>query len=137
MLDPTPDHAVLDQVLRDAVELFPQLRGLRPAGRWAGMIDVTPDEIPVLGPVDGLPGLLIATGFSGHGFGIGPAAGYLSAQLAMGQTPLVDLHPFRFARFREATSPALPRCWFAAAASERRCRGDGRRGQQARARRCP
>ena len=101
VLDPTPDHAVLDQVLRDAVELFPQLRGLRPAERWAGMIDVTPDEIPVLGPVDGLPGLLIATGFSGHGFGIGPAAGYLSAQLATGQTPLVDLHPFRFARFRE------------------------------------
>ena len=101
VLDPSPDDALLDQVLRDAVELFPQLREVRPVERWAGMIDVTPDEIPVLGPVDGLPGLFIATGFSGHGFGIGPAAGYVTAQLAMGQTPLVDLHPFRFARFRE------------------------------------
>jgi len=101
VLDPALDHAVLDQVIRDAAVLFPQLQGVRPVKRWAGMIDVTPDEIPVLGTVDGLPGLLIATGFSGHGFGIGPAAGYLTAQLAMGKTPLVDLHPFRFTRFRE------------------------------------
>ncbi len=108
VLDPTPDHGVLDQVLRDAGDLFPQLRGLRPVERWAGMIDVTPDEIPVLGPVEALPGLLIATGFSGHGFGIGPAAGYLTAQLAMGRTPLVDLQPFRFARFGERDLTRFP-----------------------------
>ena len=108
VLDPSPDHAVLDAVLRDAAELFPQLKGLRPLERWAGMIDVTPDEIPVLGPVDGLPGLVIATGFSGHGFGIGPAAGYLIAELVSGQAPIVDLHPFRFARFREDDVTRLP-----------------------------
>ena len=108
MLDPAPDHALLDQVMRDAAALFPQLGAVRPLERWAGMIDVTPDEIPVLGPVDGLPGLLIATGFSGHGFGIGPAAGWLMAELAMGRTPLVDLHPFRFARFAEGDVTRLP-----------------------------
>ncbi len=108
VLDPSPDHAVLDAVLRDAAELFPQLKGLRPLERWAGVIDVTPDEIPVLGPVDGLPGLVIATGFSGHGFGIGPAAGYLIAELVSGQAPIVDLHPFRFARFREDDVTRLP-----------------------------
>jgi glycine/D-amino acid oxidase-like deaminating enzyme len=101
VLDPAPDHRVLDRVMSDAVELFPQLREVRPLERWAGMIDVTPDEIPVLGPVDGIPGLFVATGFSGHGFGIGPAAGYVIAQLIAGETPIVDLHPFRFARFRE------------------------------------
>jgi glycine/D-amino acid oxidase-like deaminating enzyme len=100
VLDPAPDHAVLDRVMRDAADLFPQLREVRPVERWAGMIDVTPDEIPVLGAVDEIPGLLVATGFSGHGFGIGPAAGYLMAQLARGETPLVYLHPFRFGRFR-------------------------------------
>jgi glycine/D-amino acid oxidase-like deaminating enzyme len=108
VLDPPPDHALLDQVMTAAGELFPKLRGLRPVERWAGMIDVTPDELPVLGPVDGLPGLLIATGFSGHGFGIGPAAGHVTAQLAIGQTPLVDLHPFRFARFGEGDIRRLP-----------------------------
>ena len=101
VLDPAPDEALLDQVMRDAGDLFPQIETARPVERWAGMIDVTPDEIPVLGPVDGLAGLLVATGFSGHGFGIGPAAGYLTAQLARGQSPLVDLGAFRFARFRE------------------------------------
>ena len=108
VLDPAPDHAVLDQVMRDAALLFPQLREVRPVERWAGMIDVTPDEIPVLGAVDGFPGLFVATGFSGHGFGIGPAAGYLMAELATGRTPLLDLHPFRFARFREGDVTRLP-----------------------------
>jgi len=101
VLDPSPDHRLLDQVLRDAADLFPQLRGARPVERWAGMIDVTPDEIPALGPVDGWDGLFLATGFSGHGFGIGPAAGYVMAQLARGEQPVVDLAPFRLARFAE------------------------------------
>jgi glycine/D-amino acid oxidase-like deaminating enzyme len=101
VLDPAPDHEVLDRVMRDAAELFPQLREVRPVERWAGMIDVTPDEIPVLGPVEGFPGLFVATGFSGHGFGTGPAAGYVIAQLVAGETPVVELHPFRFSRFRE------------------------------------
>jgi glycine/D-amino acid oxidase-like deaminating enzyme len=65
------------------------------------MIDVTPDEIPVLGPVGGWDGLFLATGFSGHGFGIGPAAGHVMAQLARGEAPVVNLTPFRLARFCE------------------------------------
>jgi glycine/D-amino acid oxidase-like deaminating enzyme len=101
VLDPPPDHRLLDRVLHDAADLFPQLEGVRPVERWAGMIDVTPDEIPVLGPVDGFDGLFLATGFSGHGFGIGPAAGYVMAQLARGEHPVVDLAAFRLARFAE------------------------------------
>jgi glycine/D-amino acid oxidase-like deaminating enzyme len=101
ILDPAPDAGLLDQVMKDAADLFPQLQDARPVERWAGMIDVTPDEIPVLGPIEKMPGLFVATGFSGHGFGIGPAAGYLMAQLAVGERPIVDLTPFRFARFAE------------------------------------
>jgi glycine/D-amino acid oxidase-like deaminating enzyme len=101
ILDPAPDAGLLDQVMKDAADLFPQLQDARPIERWAGMIDVTPDEIPVLGPIEAMPGLFVATGFSGHGFGIGPAAGYLMAQLAVGERPIVDLTPFRFARFAE------------------------------------
>jgi glycine/D-amino acid oxidase-like deaminating enzyme len=108
VLDPPPDHGVLDRVLRDAAALFPQLEGVRPVERWAGMIDVTPDEIPVLGAVDGWSGLFVATGFSGHGFGIGPAAGYLMAQLARGEQPVVDLAPFRLARFAEGSVRRYP-----------------------------
>lgn len=99
-LNPEPDHKLLDQVLAEAKRLHPGLKEARSAERWAGMIEATPDEIPVLGPVDDLPGLLIATGFSGHGFGLGPAAGHAMAALAQGQAPLFDLHDFSLNRFK-------------------------------------
>lgn len=98
-LSPDPDNELLDQVMASAANLYPQLKEAVPVERWAGMIDVTPDESPVLGPVDGLEGLMVATGFSGHGFGFGPAAGHAVAALAQGQTPLFDLNDFRFNRF--------------------------------------
>jgi glycine/D-amino acid oxidase-like deaminating enzyme len=67
--------------------------------RWAGLIDVTPDAVPVISPVKALPGFYLASGFSGHGFGIGPAAGRLIADLVTGASPIVDPTPFRLERF--------------------------------------
>ena len=54
------------------------------------MIEITPDSQPVISTVDTIPGLVVATGFSGHGFGTSPAAGQLAADLAMTCVPLVD-----------------------------------------------
>ena len=56
-----------------------------------------------------IPGFFLATGFSGHGFGIGPGAGRLMADLVAGDPPVVDPTPFRFSRFTE--EPARPRKW--------------------------
>lgn len=75
----------------------------RVAQRWAGYMDVTPDAIPVISAVEQVPGLFIGTGFSGHGFGIGPAAGKLMADLVANDTPLVDPHAFRLSRFSDGT----------------------------------
>jgi glycine/D-amino acid oxidase-like deaminating enzyme len=69
------------------------------------MIDVTPDAIPIISAVDKIPGFFIATGFSGHGFGIGPGAGRLMADMVMGRSPLVDPAPFRLARFTDGSDP--------------------------------
>ena len=91
--------------MKDAADLFPQLQDARPIERWAGMIDVTPDEIPVLGPIEAMPGLFVATGFSGHGFGIGPGAGRLMAELVTGDAPVVDPAPFRYSRFTDGSRP--------------------------------
>jgi glycine/D-amino acid oxidase-like deaminating enzyme len=66
------------------------------------MIDVTPDAVPVIDQVARIPGFFIATGFSGHGFGIGPGAGRLMADLVVGNTPVVDPTPFRLNRFARA-----------------------------------
>jgi glycine/D-amino acid oxidase-like deaminating enzyme len=68
---------------------------------------VTPDAVPVISPVPALPGFFLASGFSGHGFGLGPAAGRLGADLVVGDRPIVDPTPFRFERFlRGRTVPA-------------------------------
>ena len=99
VMDPAPDARLLDDVMRAARDLYPQLAGARPVERWAGMIDVTPDELPVLGPVDAVEGLHLATGFSGHGFGIGPGAGYVMARMVRGEPPPVDVSSLRFDRF--------------------------------------
>ena len=87
--------------------VIPSFENLSVAERWAGMIDVTPDAIPVISEAAGLPGCVIATGFSGHGFGIGPAAGEFAAHLALGQQPVVDPAPFRLQRFSDG-SPITP-----------------------------
>jgi glycine/D-amino acid oxidase-like deaminating enzyme len=57
--------------------------------------------VPVIGEVSSIPGFFLATGFSGHGFCIGPGAGRLAADLVAGDTPVVDPAPFRFSRFSE------------------------------------
>ena len=104
VLDPTPDHAFLDRALVRFKAAFPAVAQARVAERWAGMIDVMPDELPVIGPVAALPGFFLATGFSGHGFGIGPAAGKLAAEIATGAPTTVDPAPFRLDRFARQSS---------------------------------
>ena len=75
----------------------------RVAQQWAGMIDVTLDAVPVISPVESVPGFFVATGFSGHGFGIGPGAGRLAADLVSGDSPIVDPTPFRLQRFLDGS----------------------------------
>jgi glycine/D-amino acid oxidase-like deaminating enzyme len=101
VLDPAPNEASLAAGRANAIRNFPVFEKAVPAVRWAGMIDVTPDAVPVISTVDALPGFIIATGFSGHGFGIGPGAGRMIADMARGATPVVDPAPFRIGRFDE------------------------------------
>jgi glycine/D-amino acid oxidase-like deaminating enzyme len=103
VLDPAPDQAVLDTALANLKAAYPVLRDVKVAEKWAGMIDTTPDAIPVISPVETLPGFYLATGFSGHGFGIAPAAARLAADLITGGPPLVDPSPFRYSRMIDGT----------------------------------
>lgn len=66
---------------------------------WAGYIDVLPDALPVIDTPAVVRGLIVATGFSGHGFGLGPAVGKNIAALALGSTPNGALEPLRLERF--------------------------------------
>ena len=63
-------------------------------------MDATPAAIPVISPVHTVPGLHVASGFSGHGFGIGPGAGQLMADLITGDPTRVDAKVFDISRLR-------------------------------------
>ena len=106
-LDPDPVESINDDAVRHLCSVFPVFNKATVAQQWAGLIDVTPDAVPVISEVDSIPGLVIATGFSGHGFGIGPAAGRLAAEIATGANPIVDPRPFRFSRFSDGTPISL------------------------------
>jgi len=67
-----------------------------------------PDLVPVISKVDAISGLTVATGFSGHGFALGPGAGRLASELATNQTPFVDIHPFRITRFSDGSGIKRP-----------------------------
>ncbi|KUJ78375.1 NAD(P)/FAD-dependent oxidoreductase [Ruegeria profundi] len=103
ILDPEPSAKVLRRAWAKARKGFPSLEKAEIIQSWAGMIDVTPDAVPVISGVDDMPGMYIATGFSGHGFGIGPAAGRLMADLVAETTPCVDPAAFRLSRFTDGS----------------------------------
>jgi glycine/D-amino acid oxidase-like deaminating enzyme len=107
-LDPAADPALVQMGLDRLATNYPALSGLQVAASWGGLIDSTPDGIPVISAVDPLPGLYMSTGFSGHGFGIGPAAGQLAADLIAGDPPIVDPHPFRYSRMIDGTDLGEP-----------------------------
>src|SRR6185312_8858131 len=105
VLDPEGDPIVLKRAADSIAEAFPAFRGIKIEQSWGGMIDVMPDAVPVISAVDAVPGLFIATGFSGHGFGIGPGAGKLVADMVTGAPTLVDPAPFRLSRFTDGSNP--------------------------------
>ena len=99
ILDPKPKQNILAEARTVLSKAFPAFAGMQVVESWAGLMDVTPDAVPVIDQVSHIPGFFIATGFSGHGFGIGPGAGRLMADLVAGDRPVVDPTPFRLARF--------------------------------------
>lgn len=98
-MDPPVNQGLNDEAMRNLIAAWPVFAKARVAEQWGGMIDVTPDSMPVIGPVNRLPGLTLATGFSGHGFGTGPAAGALVADLVTSRQPQIDPTPYRLDRF--------------------------------------
>ncbi len=104
VLDPKPKQGILAEARAVMARAFPVFAKMEVAQSWGGLMDVTPDAVPVIDQVERIPGFFIATGFSGHGFGIGPGAGKLMADLVAGDRPLVDPTPYRLGRFARARS---------------------------------
>lgn len=111
ILNPAPSQKGLSSVTREFGRLFPDLGPVRLKTAWAGMIDAMPDVVPVVDRVPAIGGLFVATGMSGHGFGIGPGIGRVVADLMTGNAVGHDLNRFRFSRFSDGSpirlGPAL------------------------------
>ena len=88
------------EVGTQVAERFPSFETAGVAASWTGVYDVTPDWNPVLGPLPDVPGLVVAYGFSGHGFKLSPAVGLILAQSTLGLPTDVDIAPYALERFR-------------------------------------
>jgi len=99
VLNPAPSARVARAMRANLRRRIPALNDVQFTECWAGMIDAMPDVVPVMDAAPNLPGLYIATGFSGHGFGIGPAAGVIMADMIDGKLARYDLSRFRYYRF--------------------------------------
>jgi len=99
VLDPAPKPGILAEARTVLARTFPAFAAMKPVESWGGLMDVTPDAVPVIDRVAHTPGFFVATGFSGHGFGIGPGAGRLMADIVAGDPPVVDPAPYRLSRF--------------------------------------
>ena len=97
-----PSVAECAALIARVVPLLPVLAGAGLDRVWGGLIDLTPDALPVLDAPASHPGLVIGAGFSGHGFGIGPVTGEILCALALGHAPRFDCAPFRLSRFGAA-----------------------------------
>ncbi len=107
VLDPPPNPATLKHIRRDLRRLFPALAEVEFVESWAGVIESTPDVVPVIDEIARLPGFYVATGFSGHGFGIGPGAGKAIAGLVTDTPTGLDLSPLRYGRFFDGSRMQL------------------------------
>jgi glycine/D-amino acid oxidase-like deaminating enzyme len=103
VLDPAASQSTVRSVLESVRSNFPALADIEVREAWGAYVDSTPDAVPVISPVETVPGLFLAAGCSGHGFGLGPGVGHLAAQLIVNDTPTVAPDPFRLSRLRDGS----------------------------------
>lgn len=85
-------------------QVLPHLRMVHAIRGFAGLIAMTPDELPILDRAPGLDNFYLAAGFSGHGFCLGPMVGRLFAEWIVDDRPSLDLDAFRYTRSMEPTT---------------------------------
>ena len=102
ILNPAPSREKIETSVAAFGRMFPSIP-LEIAGAWAGYTDTTPDAIPVIEALDRPTGLVLALGFSGHGFGIGPIVGRLVSEMIADGRPSLDLSAFRLGRFADGS----------------------------------
>ncbi len=106
-VDPYPSYShrstmqPLEELAAHTLEMFPCLRNVKVLRQWTGLCDMTPDYAPIMGPVEGLDGLVLTCGWGSWGFKAAPVAGkYVAELIATGAMPDM-IKPFALSRFKE------------------------------------
>ncbi|MTD16622.1 FAD-dependent oxidoreductase, partial [Nakamurella sp. YIM 132087] len=105
-----PDRSELTRALKALHRAIPATSSVKIEHAWTGILDTTPDALPVLDTIEDVPGLTFLAGMSGHGMAIGPVTGNIGAHLALGKDTGHDLTAFRYRRFatRRKASASRP-----------------------------
>lgn len=104
--DITVNWKVFEAIAPVAARRLPALDDASIVKSWAGLYEMTPDAMPIIGPT-GPDGMFTIAGFSGHGFQHSPAAGRILADVIAGRDPKFDLSPFRLERFSGAVESEI------------------------------
>jgi glycine/D-amino acid oxidase-like deaminating enzyme len=102
--DPVVEPEILARMLTRAIEFLPGLADLPILRTWAGFRPATPDNLPVVGPVPGSPGLWVASGHEGVGITTSLSSAHILADRLLGRTPPIDPTPFDTQRLAHGTS---------------------------------
>jgi sarcosine oxidase, subunit beta len=101
--DTRPDWELVPAVAERLVQRIPAMADAPIVRAWAGLYEMTPDQMGIISRVPEVAGLYVLAGFSGHGFMHGPIAGQLMAELiADGRAHSVDIAPLDIERFKSA-----------------------------------
>ncbi len=97
------ERFVTEELLPTAIRVLPPLEEAGVRSSWVGLYEMTPDRHPILGEAPGVAGLILATGFSGHGFQHAPVVGKLLAEMILqGEAKTVDVSSLGLERFDQA-----------------------------------
>ncbi len=92
-------HYIGPTISEMVIDFFPALKDINVIRMWSGLIAQMSDGIPVLGFAQEVPGFVMATGFSGHGFGLAPVIGRLLSELIMDCQISIPINSFCYSRF--------------------------------------
>jgi len=89
------------RIAKNIIRYIPALRHTNIIRAWGGPLDLTPDDMPILGGVKHIQGLVLACGFSGHGFASAPCLGKLMSEYIIYGKTSIPIEEFRYERFKE------------------------------------
>lgn len=99
--DTTLSRVHMSNIMRETIRLVPTVASARVVRAWVGWFEMTPDDLPIIESVDGIEGLFLCAGFSGHGFALGPAIGRLMARLLLDGQATHPIEELGLARFKQ------------------------------------